>query len=84
MPAKCAAPQWFVHVCPHCGKQYKGPSGHRMAGDDRATSCHHARPGERGISQPRLVSVRVQPVEPFVPLAIPHDRPLVMADGEDE
>jgi hypothetical protein len=53
-----AGPRWFVYVCPYCGQQYRGPSGHHVAGDDRATSCFHAHEGERGITQPKLVRAR--------------------------
>lgn len=67
-------PRLFAWVCPHCVKQYTGPHGHRMAGDDCASSCSHAHPGERGVTQPKLVKIEVQPLEPFEPKPIPHDK----------
>jgi hypothetical protein len=71
-----AGPRWFVYVCPYCGQQYRGPSGHHVAGDDRATSCFHAHEGERGITQPKLVRVEVEPIEHWEPRSVPHDTPL--------
>lgn len=65
----------YVWICPHCMKQYPGPSGHHVLGDDSANGCFHRHPGERGVSQPRLVRVEVQPVAAFEPHEIPHDRP---------
>lgn len=43
-------PKLYAWVCPNCGKQYRGPGGHHVAGDDRATSCK---------GQPRLERVEV-------------------------
>lgn len=63
----------YVWVCPYCRRQYGGPKGHHMAGDDAATSCFHSRPGERGLVQPRLVRLKVEPAEPFIPKPIPQD-----------
>lgn len=75
----------YVYVCPYCRKQYRGPGGHRVGGDDLATSCFHRRPGERGLTQPRLIRVRVEPAEPFIPLPIPADRRFgtTKAEGPD-
>lgn len=73
----------YVYVCPYCRRQYRGPGGHHVAGDDAATSCFHARPGERGVTQPRLVRIKVQPVDPFVPLAIPTDQAPRIAEVDD-
>lgn len=73
-------PKLYVHVCPYCMRQHRGPGGHHMAGDDRATRCIHAHPGEQGVDQPRLVRIEVQPVEPFEPLEIPHDRVLAISE----
>jgi hypothetical protein len=67
-------PKLHAWVCPYCGRQYPGPRGHHVAGDDSATSCFHRRPGERGLVQPRLVLIEVAPVEPFAPRVIPADR----------
>lgn len=69
-------PRLFVYVCPYCMRQSTGPRGHRMAGDERS-SCSHARPGERGVTQPQLVRIEVTPLEPFTPREIPADRPPV-------
>lgn len=66
-------PRWFVYVCPYCGAQYRAPGGHHVAGDDAATNCFHAHPGERGIGQPRLVRVEVQPPADFELRPVPHD-----------
>lgn len=72
----------YVWVCPYCRRQYAGPRGHHVAGDDLATSCFHARPGERGVSQPRLLRMKVEPVEPWVPRELPADRSFLAAKGE--
>lgn len=64
----------YAYVCPYCGRQYRGPGAHSVAGDDAATSCLHAHEGERGVVQPRLVRIEVVPAVPWQPLPIPHDR----------
>lgn len=68
-------PTLSAWVCAYCMKQYQGPSGHHVGGDDQATSCFHAHPGERGVTQPKLVRIEVAPIEPFERQPIPHDRP---------
>lgn len=73
---------WHVYVCPYCGQQYRGPGGHSVAGDDRATSCFHRHPGERGLTQPKLVRVKVGPLEPFEFKPIPHDRPIEVMEAD--
>lgn len=55
---------YFVWICPVCGQQYRGPSGHRVAGDDRATSCFH-----EGVSQPKLERVKVARMDRLEALA---------------
>lgn len=65
--------RWAVWVCPYCGQQYPGPRGHHVAGDDCATSCFHHHEGERGVTQPRLIRVPVDPPEGFHLAPIPHD-----------
>jgi hypothetical protein len=79
-----APTRWFVHVCPYCGKQYRAPGGHYVAGDGHATSCFHRHEGERGVVQPRLVRVEVVPAEPFELLPIPHDRPILTDAAKEE
>lgn len=73
----------YVYVCPYCRRQYRGPRGHHVAGDDAATSCFHRRPGDRGVTQPRLVRVRVEPVEPFIPRPVPPDPKAVAVDEKE-
>jgi hypothetical protein len=58
-PAEYEPPEghrWYVWHCPICGKQYRGPGGHHVAGDDRATSCFHD-----GEAQPKLKRTEVVP-----------------------
>lgn len=73
----------YVYVCPYCMKQHRGPGGHHTAGDDCATSCSHAHPGERGVTQPRLIRIEVVPAEPFEVREIPHDRRAQVVDDEE-
>ena len=76
----------YVYVCPYCCQQYRGPGGHHVAGDDCASSCSHRHPGERGVTQPKLVRIEVVPAEPFMPAEIPHDRLAARFDkkGQDD
>lgn len=74
----------YVYVCPYCRRQYADPHGHHVVGDDCASSCFHRRPGERGVTQPKLVRIKVEPVEPFAPREIPADQPPIAERMEAE
>jgi hypothetical protein len=63
-----------AYVCPICGRQYRGPGGHHVAGDDMATSCFHG-----GVVQPKLkciVAVPREQVDELVRAARDHERSL--------
>jgi hypothetical protein len=77
-------PKLYAYVCPYCGRQYRGPGGHSVAGDDRATSCFHAQPGELGVTQPRLVRIEVVSAIPFELEPVPHDRQVVCAPYSED
>ena len=63
--AEEAATEYVVHLCPICGRQYPGPRGHRVLGDDHATSCFHEE-----ATQPKLEKIRVVSSQAYADLSV--------------